>query len=103
MPVLMLVMNLTAVAIIWFGGIRIDAGHMQVGALMAFLQYAMQIMFSLLMASMLFVMVPRPQLQRKELMKFLIQGHPSGTARRSGTAAGAVSWNLKMLPSAIRC
>lgn len=101
MPVLMLVMNLTAVAIIWFGGIRIDAGHMQVGALMAFLQYAMQIMFSLLMASMLFVMVPGPQLQRKELMKFLIQGHPSGTARRSGTAAGAVSWNLKMLPSAI--
>jgi ATP-binding cassette subfamily B protein len=59
MPVLMLVMNLTTVAIIWFGGIRIDTGHMQVGALMAFLQYAMQIMFSLLMASMLFVMIPR--------------------------------------------
>lgn len=59
MPVLMLVMNLTAIAIIWFGGIRIDIGQMQVGALMAFLQYAMQIMFSLLMAAMLFVMIPR--------------------------------------------
>ncbi|WP_019635491.1 ABC transporter ATP-binding protein [Paenibacillus fonticola] len=59
MPVMMLVMNLSSVAIIWFGGLRIDAGSMQVGDLMAFLQYAMQIMFSLLMVSMMFVMVPR--------------------------------------------
>ena len=60
-PILMLVMNLTTIAIIWFGGLRIDAGAMQVGSLMAFVQYAMQIMFSLLMVSMLFVMVPRAQ------------------------------------------
>ncbi|MBC7343156.1 MAG: ABC transporter ATP-binding protein, partial [Clostridia bacterium] len=59
MPVMMLVMNFTTIAIIWFGGIRIDNGEMQVGALMAFLQYAMQIMFSLLMVSILFVMIPR--------------------------------------------
>ncbi len=59
MPLMMLVMNLTTIAVVWFGGIRIDTGHMQVGALMAFLQYAMMIMFSLLMASMLFVMAPR--------------------------------------------
>ncbi|WP_018750088.1 ABC transporter ATP-binding protein [Paenibacillus sanguinis] len=59
MPVMMLVMNLSSVAIIWFGGLRIDAGHMQVGDLMAFLQYAMQIMFSLVMVSMMFVMIPR--------------------------------------------
>ncbi|GIO85902.1 multidrug ABC transporter ATP-binding protein [Paenibacillus faecis] len=59
MPVMMLVMNVSSVAIIWFGGLRIDAGHMQVGDLMAFLQYAMQIMFSLIMVSMMFVMVPR--------------------------------------------
>ena len=59
MPLMMLVMNFTTIAVVWFGGIRIDTGHMQVGALMAFLQYAMMIMFSLLMASMLFVMVPR--------------------------------------------
>lgn len=61
LPVLLLVMNLTAIAIIWFGGLRIDAGKMQVGSLMAFLQYATQILFSLLMLSMLFVMVPRAQ------------------------------------------
>ncbi|WP_110930872.1 ABC transporter ATP-binding protein [Paenibacillus bouchesdurhonensis] len=59
MPIMMLVMNLSSVAIIWFGGLRIEAGSMQVGDLMAFLQYAMQIMFSLLMVSMMFVMIPR--------------------------------------------
>jgi ATP-binding cassette subfamily B protein len=59
MPVMMLVMNLTTIAIIWFGGIRIDNGNMQVGSLMAFIQYAMQIMFSLIMVSLMFVMIPR--------------------------------------------
>lgn len=59
MPIMMLVMNLSSVAIIWYGGLRIDAGQMQVGDLMAFLQYAMQIMFSLVMVSMMFVMIPR--------------------------------------------
>jgi ATP-binding cassette subfamily B protein len=61
MPVMMLVMNFTSIAIIWFGGKRIDAGHMQVGDMMAFIQYAMQIMFSLVMVSMMFVMIPRAE------------------------------------------
>jgi ATP-binding cassette subfamily B multidrug efflux pump len=59
MPILMLVMNLTTVAILWFGAVRINNGDMQVGSLIAFMQYAMQIMFSFLMVSMLFVMIPR--------------------------------------------
>ncbi|MFD0958095.1 ABC transporter ATP-binding protein [Paenibacillus chungangensis] len=59
MPLMMLIMNLSTIAIVWFGGLRIDNGAMQVGDLMAFIQYAMQIMFSLLMFSMMFVMVPR--------------------------------------------
>lgn len=59
MPILILVMNLTSVAILWFGAIRINSGGMQVGSLIAFTQYAMQIMFSFLMVSMLFVMIPR--------------------------------------------
>jgi ATP-binding cassette subfamily B protein len=61
MPGMMLVMNFTTVAIIWFGGIRIDRGHMQLGDMMAFLQYAMQIMFSFVMLSMMFVMIPRAE------------------------------------------
>ena len=59
MPVMMVMMNLTTVAIIWFGGIRIDSGAMQVGDLMAFIQYVMQIMFALIMVTMMFVMIPR--------------------------------------------
>lgn len=59
MPIMMVVLNLTSVAIIWFGGIRISNGHMQVGDMMAFIQYAMQIMFSFIMLSMMFVMIPR--------------------------------------------
>ncbi|MGS0764382.1 ABC transporter ATP-binding protein [Syntrophomonas curvata] len=59
MPSMMLVMNFTIIAIIWFGSIRIDNGDMQVGSLMAFIQYAMQIMISLVMVAMMFIMVPR--------------------------------------------
>ncbi|PLS09523.1 ABC transporter ATP-binding protein [Neobacillus cucumis] len=59
MPVMMIVLNLTTVAIIWFGGHRISNGHMEVGDMMAFIQYAMQIMFSFIMLSMMFVMIPR--------------------------------------------
>ena len=59
MPLMMLIMNITTVAIIWFGAKRIDLGEMQVGSLMAFIQYAMQILFSLLMVSFLFIMLPR--------------------------------------------
>ena len=59
MPVMFLIMNLTTIAILWFGAKRIDLGAMQIGSLMAFLQYAMQILFSVLMVSMLFIMLPR--------------------------------------------
>jgi len=59
MPVMMLVLNFATIAIIWFGSIRIDRGEMQVGSMIAFLQYATQILFALLMVSMLFVMLPR--------------------------------------------
>src|SRR6266849_1874348 len=50
-PVLMLVLNLSTVAILWFGSIRIDQGQMQIGSLFAFLQYAVLILFSMLMLS----------------------------------------------------
>src|SRR5690625_971130 len=59
MPLMMLLMNMTIVFIIWFGGIRIDSGNMQIGDLMAFIQYVMLIMFALMMASMMFVILPR--------------------------------------------
>jgi len=61
MPVMMFIMSATSVAIIWFGGIQIDNGKMQVGSLMAFIQYAVQILFSLMMLTLLFIFIPRAQ------------------------------------------
>lgn len=61
MPVMMLLMNITTVAVIWFGSIRVNIGATNVGDMMAFLQYAMQIMFAVLMASLMFIMLPRAQ------------------------------------------
>jgi len=71
MPVMMLVMNLTVVGVIWFGGLRIDNGAMQIGDLMAFIQYVMQIMFALVMASMMFVMIPRAAVSAKRINEVL--------------------------------
>jgi ATP-binding cassette subfamily B multidrug efflux pump len=59
MPSMMLVLNLSSIAILWFGSIRINNGDLQLGAMIAFLQYAMQILFALLMVSMMFIMLPR--------------------------------------------
>ena len=67
MPIMMIVLNLTSVAIIWFGGLRISNGDMEVGDMMAFIQYAMQIMFSFIMLSMMFVMVPRAAVSAKRI------------------------------------
>jgi ATP-binding cassette subfamily B protein len=58
-PSVMLIMNLTSVGVLWFGARRIDAGDMQIGALTAFLSYIMYILMAVMMASMMFVMVPR--------------------------------------------
>jgi ATP-binding cassette subfamily B protein len=59
MPALIVMLNLTSVAIIWFGSHRIDQGLMQVGAMIASLQYAMQILFAVFMVTAMFVMLPR--------------------------------------------
>ena len=61
MPVMMLMINLSSVAIIWFGSLRVDAGKLQIGAMFAFLQYATQILFALLMVALMFIMVPRAE------------------------------------------
>ncbi len=58
-PTVMLVLNVSSVAVLWFGGIRIDDGLMQVGALTAFLSYLMQILMSIMMATFMLVLVPR--------------------------------------------
>jgi ATP-binding cassette subfamily B protein len=61
MPVMMLLMNLTTISVIWFGSVYIERGLTDIGDMMAFLQYAMQIMFAIGMAMMMFIMIPRAQ------------------------------------------
>ena len=58
-PVVMLVMNVSSVAVIWFGSFRIEDGSMQVGTLIAFLSYLVQILMSVMMATFMAVMIPR--------------------------------------------
>ncbi|MGI6199953.1 MAG: ABC transporter ATP-binding protein [Christensenellales bacterium] len=73
MPLMMLLLNFTTIAIVWFGAKRIDLGQMQVGALMAFIQYATQILMSVMMASMLFVLIPRASVSVKRIQEVLGQ------------------------------
>ena len=61
MPLVMLVMNLSTIVIVWWGGKEVDAGTLQIGQLMAFIQYVLQIMFSVMMVSMMSFMIPRGQ------------------------------------------
>jgi ATP-binding cassette subfamily B protein len=71
MPAMILMLNLTSVAIIWFGGLRIESGAMQVGAMIASLQYAMQILFAVFMVTAMFVMLPRAEASAKRINQVL--------------------------------
>ncbi|MWC27328.1 ABC transporter ATP-binding protein [Paenibacillus sp. MMS18-CY102] len=88
MPVMMLVVNFASIAIIWYGGIRIDNGGMQVGDLMAFIQYAWQIMFALIFASMMFVMVPRASASAARIQEvFDMQPNIADPAKRAASTS----------------
>lgn len=58
-PLVMLVLNASTIAVLWFGGIRVDAGHMQIGSMTAYLSYLMQILIAMLMSTMLMMLLPR--------------------------------------------
>ncbi|HCT79400.1 MAG TPA: multidrug ABC transporter ATP-binding protein [Micromonosporaceae bacterium] len=60
-PMVMLIINISTVAVLWFGAQRIDSGEMQIGALTAFLSYLMQILMAVMMATFMFVMIPRAE------------------------------------------
>ncbi len=71
MPVMMLLMNGIMVLIVWVGSHQIDIGSMQVGDMMAFMQYAMQIIMSFLMISIIFIMVPRASVSAERISEVL--------------------------------
>ena len=70
-PVMLIFMNITTIAIIWFASLRININKMEVGDMMAFIQYAMQIMFSVIMVSIMYVMVPRAQVSAERINEVL--------------------------------
>ena len=70
-PTVMTVMNLSSVAVLWFGGHRIASGGMQIGALTAFLSYLMQILMSVMMATFMFMMVPRAEVSAERISEVL--------------------------------
>ena len=70
-PVVMLVLNVSSVAVIWFGSFRIEDGSMQVGTLIAFLSYLLQILMSVMMATFMAVMIPRAAVSADRISEVL--------------------------------
>jgi ATP-binding cassette subfamily B protein len=70
-PTVMLVLNASSVAVLWFGASRIDSGQMEIGALTAFLSYLMQILMSVMMATFMLIMVPRAAVCAERIVEVL--------------------------------
>ncbi|MCK6582307.1 MAG: ABC transporter ATP-binding protein/permease [Anaerolineales bacterium] len=71
MPLMMLIMNVMLLGVIWFGANEVAASNMQVGDMMAFMQYAMQIVMAFLMLSMMFIMIPRASVSADRIHEVL--------------------------------
>lgn len=90
-PLAMLVVNVSSVGVVWFGGHRVDSGQMEVGALTAFLSYLMQILMSVMMATFMLMQVPRSAVCAERISEVLTtdtsvrrsrEPHPLDPARR---------------------
>jgi ATP-binding cassette subfamily B protein len=84
-PTVLLIVNLSSIVVLWFGGHRIDSGAMQIGALTAFLSYLMQILMSIMMATFMMVMIPRAEVCAERIEEVL------GTASSVVSAARPVT------------
>ncbi len=95
-PVVILVLNLSSVAVLWFGGMRVDAGVMEIGSLTAFLSYLIQILMSVMMATFMLVMVPRASVSSERIAEVLdtdssVVPPPSGVTEVEGRSLLQVS------------
>ena len=95
LPTTTLVINVSSVALIWFGGQRIDAGQMQVGSLIAFLAYFMQILMAVMMATLLLVLLPRASACAERITEVL-GTDPQITAPAQPVTAGAVRGEITL-------
>ena len=71
MPAMTFLMSFVSVLIIWYGARQIDAGTMQIGAMMAFLQYAMHVLISFMIVAAIFIMIPRSSVSAKRIFEVL--------------------------------
>ena len=71
MPILLFFINTSTVAVIWFGSHLVNSGSMQIGDMMAFMQYAIQVLFSIMMVAVLFIMIPRAIVSAKRIDEVL--------------------------------
>ncbi|MGW4832656.1 ABC transporter ATP-binding protein [Amycolatopsis japonica] len=94
-PIVMLVMNASSVAVLWFGGLRIDDGSMQIGALTAFLSYLMQILMAVMMATFMFMMVPRAEVSAERITEVL-DTHTSVVLPANPVCPGEVHGRLEL-------
>lgn len=96
MPIIMLIMNCVSLLIVYFGSHAIDAGNMQVGDMMAFIQYAMQIIMSFLMLTMLSIMLPRASVSAGRISEVLdtetLIHDPEKPSVPAETEKGAISF-----------
>ena len=94
LPVTTLVINVSSVALIWFGGRRIDDGEMQVGSLIAFLSYFMQILMAVLLVTIILVLLPRAAVCAERITE-VMSTSPAITSpehpMRPATVAGEIS------------
>jgi ATP-binding cassette subfamily B protein len=70
-PIVMVVANVASVGVLWFGGHRVEQGHMEVGALTAYLAYLMQVIMSVMMSTFMLMMVPRAAVSADRIMEVL--------------------------------
>ncbi len=109
-PIVMLVLNASSVAVLWFGAHRVNDGDIEIGALIAFLNYLMQILFSVMMATFMAVMVPRASVSADRISEVLATESsvvPPTTPITPQTNTGEVSlrrrWNSATRAPANRC
>ncbi len=70
-PVMILILNLTLVAIVWVGSSQVESGNLEIGNMLAYMQYAMQAIFAFLMISIVFIMVPRASVSANRVVEVL--------------------------------
>lgn len=94
-PLVMLVVNVSSVAVIWFGGIRVEAGTTAVGSLVAFLTYLMQILMSIMMGTFMLMMIPRASVSADRITEVL-DTHSSVVPPERGITETPVRGHLEL-------